>query len=106
MIDQTFFKHISNCIDDIDNDETIICGDFNCVLNQELNCYNYKAINNPKAREKVIELMNKKYLVDPYREKYPVQKSLPGGKRNTCKQARLDLYLISESLMQYVKMLS
>ena len=31
-----FFQHISNCIDDIDNDETIICGDFNCVLNPEL----------------------------------------------------------------------
>ena len=97
-----FFKQISNCIDDIDNYETIICGDFNCVLNPELDYYNYKVINNPKAREKVIELMNTKYLVDPFREKYPAQKNT-WKKRNPCKQARLDYFLISESLMQYVK---
>ena len=47
-----FFKHISNCIDDIDNDETIICEDFNCVLNPELDYYNYKAINNPISKRK------------------------------------------------------
>lgn len=69
-----FFQHILNCIDDIDTDETIICGDFNCVQNPELDYYNYKGINNAKAREKVLEIMSTKYLVDPFREKYPTQK--------------------------------
>ena len=98
-----FFKHISKCIEDIDNDETIICGDFNCVLNPQLDYHNYKAINNPKAREKILELMNTKDLVDPFREKFPTQKKYTWKKRNPCKQARLDYFLISESLMQYVK---
>ena len=98
-----FFKQISNCIDDIDNDETIICGDFNCVLNPELDYYNYKSINNPKAREIVLELMNTKYLVDPYREKNPTKNNLLEKKRNPCKPARLDYFLISETLMQHTK---
>ena len=98
-----FFNHISNCIDDFDNDETIICGDFNRVLNPEVDYYNYKAINNPKAREKILELMNTKYLVDPFREKYPTHKKYTLKKRNPCKQARLDFFFISESLMQFVK---
>ena len=44
-----FFQHISNYIDETGNSENIICGDFNCVLNPELDYYNYKTINNPKA---------------------------------------------------------
>ena len=92
MTDQIFFNHISNCIDDFDNDETIICEDFNCVLNPEVDYYNYKAINNPRAREKLLELMNTKYLVDPFREKYPTHKKYTWKKRNPCKQARLDFF--------------
>ena len=99
----TFFNHISNCIDDIDNDENIICGDFNCVLNPKLDYYNYKTVNNPKAREKILEILNTKYLVDPFREKFPTHKKYTWKKRNPCKQARLDFFLVSESLMQYVQ---
>ena len=47
--------------------------------------------------------MNKKYLLDPFREKYPIQKKFTWKKRSPCKQARLDFFLISETLMQYVK---
>ena len=32
-----------------------------CVLNPELDYYNYKGINNAKAREKVLEIMSTKY---------------------------------------------
>ena len=98
-----FFKQISSYIDDIDNEETIICGDFNCVLKPELDYYNYKSINNPKAREIVLELMNTKYLVDPFRENNPTKKQFTWKKRNPCKQARLDYFLISETLMQHTK---
>ena len=54
-----FFQEISNCIDEIGNDEAIMCGDYNCVLNPELDYYNYKNINNTKARDKVLEIMKK-----------------------------------------------
>lgn len=98
-----FFQLISNYIDEIGNSENIICGDFNCVLNPELDYYNYKAMNNPKARNQIVELINTKYLLDPFRENYPTQKKFTWKRRNPCKQARLDFFLISENLMQFVK---
>ena len=98
-----FFQTILDYIDEIGNSEVIICGDYNCVINPELDYYNYKNINNTKARDKVLEIINKKYLVDPFREKYPNKKRFTWKKRNPCKQARLDFFLISESLFHYVK---
>lgn len=98
-----FFKQISTHIDDIDNTDIIICGDYNCVLNPELDYYNYKGINNVKARETVLEIINEKYLIDPFRENFPTKKKYTWRKNNPCKQARLDYFLISESLRQFVK---
>ena len=98
-----FFQDISNFIDEIGNNEIIICGDYNCVLNPDLDYYNYKNINNTKACEKVLEIMNKKYLLDPFREKYPQRKKFTWKKRNPCKQARLEFFLMSETLFHYVK---
>ena len=56
-----FFQTILDYIDEIGNSEVIICGDYNCVINPELDYYNYKNINNTKARDKVLEIINKKY---------------------------------------------
>ena len=53
-----FFKIISNYIDEIGNTDIIICGDYNCVLNPDLDYYNYKCLNNPKAREEVLDIIN------------------------------------------------
>lgn len=55
-----FFKLISNQIDDNDNTDIIICGDYNCVLNPKLDYYNYKGVNNIKARETVLEIINER----------------------------------------------
>lgn len=98
-----FFSQISEHIDDIGNTDTIICGDYNCVLNPDLDYYNYKGINNAKARNTVLEIINEKYLIDPFRENYPTKKKFTWRKKNPCKQARLDYFLISESLRQFVK---
>lgn len=98
-----FFKQISTHIDDIDNTDIIICGDYNCVLNPELDYYNYKGINNAKARETILEIINEKYLIDPFRENHPTKKKFTWRKKSPCKQARLDYFLISESLRQFVK---
>ena len=98
-----FFKIISNYIDEIGNTDIIICGDYNCVLNPDLDYYNYKCLNIPNAREEVLDIINTKYLVDPFRENFPTQKKFTWRKKNPCKQARLDNFLISENLMQFLK---
>ena len=98
-----------NCIDAIGNNEVFIFGDCNCVLDSERDYYNYKSVNNANARDKVLEMMNTQlintqFLLDPFRETtlphMPVK--FTWRKRNNCKQARLDFFLISETFMQYV----
>ena len=45
----------------------ILCGDFNLVLDQDLDTYNYTNVNNPKAREKLLEIMDDLQIVDYFR---------------------------------------
>lgn len=98
-----FFTNISSCIDDIGNTDIILCGDYNCVLNPDLDYYNYKGINNKKARDEVLKLIDDKYLIDPFRENFPTLKRFTWKRKNPCKQARLDYFLVSENLMRFVK---
>ena len=48
--------------------ELILTGDWNLVLNPELDSQNYKHINNPKCREKVTDMTNEFSLEDIWRE--------------------------------------
>jgi hypothetical protein len=87
----------------LDNDYFLLCGDFNLVLNPSLDTQNYHNVNNPKAREKVLKLMNDIQLLDYYRVLYPDEKNT--RKKNPLKQACLDYrsILISESLSNMVE---
>lgn len=67
-------------------------------------CYfNYLHINNPKARQVVIEQMNNHNLIDICREFYPDVKRYTWRKPNPLKQALLDFILVSNSLICNVK---
>ena len=65
----------------------IITGDFNLVQDQELDTYNYRNVNNPKAKEKVIEILEIYNLIDPFRELYPDYKRFTWRKKTPFKQA-------------------
>ena len=99
----SFFLNILKTIEEFQNDEYIICGDFNLVLNQDLDTKNYLHINHPKAREKFIEHIEGFDLKDPFRELYPTLRRYTWRKTNPVKLARLYLILISNNLMPYVE---
>ena len=103
MIQWFFFQNIANHIDIMNNEKFILCGDYNCILDPLLDCYNYKHINNPKAREKLIEMVETYNMIDPFRNKYPTLKRYTWRKKTPLKQARLDYFLVSADIMQYVK---
>ena len=42
-------------------------------------------------------------MIDPFRDKYPTLKRYTWRKKTPLKQARLDYFLISANIMQYVK---
>ena len=66
----TKFRFMS-IVEEFGNENVIICGDFNLVLCPELDYCNYLHVNNPKLREKVLELIEERSLIDPYRQLYP-----------------------------------
>lgn len=63
-----FYQNLSNIVNKLQNDEMIIVGDFNLVLNTSQDYYNYLHVNNPKAREIVLEHIMSYSLVDIHRE--------------------------------------
>ena len=73
------------------------------VQNQELDTFNYINVNNPNAKDIVLNLKDEMNLVDPFRILYENSKQYTWRKRNPVKQARLDFFLLYESLMTSVK---
>ena len=98
----SFFTNIMSIVDNYNNEDLIICGDFNLVQNTELDYYNYKHINNKNAREKLLEIKSCYNLIDPYREFFPSSKRFTWRKRSPVQLARLDFFLISESLLSSI----
>jgi len=52
----------------------LLCGDFNLVLDQELDSHNYISINNPQSRREVINMLNNQNLIDVFRFLNPNKK--------------------------------
>ena len=98
-----FFYDIMNLIEDFGNENYIICGDFNLVLNPHIDCYNYSCINNPKARDKVLHIIEEWSLVDPFRELHPDLRRYTWRKRTPFKQSRLDFYLFYDNMLTNLK---
>ena len=81
-----FYSNIRQKVDEFDNDMTIICGDWNLIIDPDLDCKN---INNLKARAVVTELldldfMDKKRIINEEKSGFTYRKLNPEEK-----QARL-----------------
>ena len=99
----SFYENIFKIIDELGNESFILCGDFNCVINPELDYSNYKHINNKKAREKIKDIILARNLVDIYRNRFPDKKRFTWRKTNPIQQARLDFFLSTEDIVQFVQ---
>ena len=82
--------------------QVILVGDFNMVLDPDKDCKDYVNINNPRARNKVLNLISECNLIDPWRELNLETNQFTWRKKNSTKQARLDFFLISETLFMEV----
>ena len=61
------YSNIKQIIEELDNEMAIICGDWNLIIDPELDCENYKHVNNPKARAVVKDLLDELEFIDAYR---------------------------------------
>jgi exonuclease III len=99
-----FFVKVEDCIQQIGNDLIILAGDWNCVLNRNMDVRNYFGVEHrPKTRKKILDIIDNNDLCDIYREIHPIKKSYTWRKFKTSKQSRLDYFLISNALIPEVK---
>ena len=102
--DPSFYDNLRNRVITFGNNNVIIVGDWNLLLNPVVDGTNYKHINNPNARQKVLKLMNDLNLYDVWREEnggknsYSWRRKLRPGQ---IQMGRLDYFLISETLLNY-----
>ena len=94
-----FFEKIKEVVQKNNPDYYVICGDFNLVLDPDRDCFNYKHVNNPKARKEVLKFIDELGLSDAFRCSYPQMRRYTWRTRNPIKQARLDFFLISNSML-------
>ena len=53
-----FFKVLRDIIQDFNSNFVIITGDFNLIIDPNMDCMNYRNVNNSNAREAILKLMN------------------------------------------------
>ena len=87
---------------DWDPEYVIYAGDWNIVLDPELDCRGYRHQNNPLARTELLNKINEFNLVDIFRHLNPTSRKFTWKKWDSTKAARLDYFLISNSLLPYV----
>ena len=98
-----FYTQVKNDIDDFNNETVIIGADYNLILEPEKDCKNYRYINNPRARDVVLDLRAEFNLIDIWRELNLDKEQFTWKKTHPFKQARLDFFLISEFLFTNIE---
>ena len=83
-------------------ENSIICGDFKLVLDPLKDTNGHRHINNPKARLATLNMIDDLRLLDIYRQQHPNNRRYTWRKQNPQKQAHLDYFLISETLLDTV----
>lgn len=98
-----FYEYVREVFLELDNEYYILLGDFNLALSPDIDTNNYTSINNPKARKKLLEIMDDLQLLDYFRILNPDRRVYTWHKKTPLKQGRLDYILISESLSNSVE---
>ena len=98
-----FYESIENKIINNEQDYVLLAGDLNITLNPDLDSSNYVNINNPNARKKIIDILNKHDLIDIYRHFHPITRRYTWRRRNPIKQARLDYFVGSSTLSDLIQ---
>ena len=90
-------------INDFPLDRMIIGGDFNAVLDNDMDKLHGLLHKNKLAREEIINHMKLLKLVDVYRELHPNVRKYTRYQTNPVIASRLDFFLMSQNLLNQVK---
>lgn len=95
----TFFRNLKDEIDEIGNVSIIAGGDWNVVLDYEVDCKNYVQRNNQKSNEMIHEVKEYFNLEDVWRINNHRKKKFSWFGPNR-KMGRLDYFLVSSDIAQ------
>ena len=101
-----FYQNMQKTLTRFGNQKILIVGDWNLLLDPEVDGKNYKHINNPKARLEVLKMITELNLYDIYRcensesRLFTWRRKLKSG---DIQMGRLDFFLLSESLINFSK---
>ena len=101
--DPEFYNEIEQYIKEVGFSHLIIAGDWNLVLDSNLDYHNYKHDNNVKARERVEDMIINLDLTDIWRDLNPDTRRYTWRRTTPLQQSRLDFFLVSDTLVQFVE---
>ena len=88
-----FYENLIKKNSEFENENVIICGDWNFVINPEIDSFNYLHINNPKARQIDLNLLEEENFKDVRRIMNEDSRKYTWRRLNPIKkQARLDYF--------------
>ena len=97
-----FFRKLFAHFSDIEVDHLIIGGDLNFIMDPETDALHYRKENNVNARKQFNRLANENNLVDVWRQINPNERKYTWTRQNPFKCSRLDMFFISEHLINRV----
>ena len=99
-----FYKELRQKYKSLNNDNIIMCGDWNLVINPDLDTNNYLHVNNLRARNEVLDnIIEEDGFLDTYRIFHEEKREYTWSRRNPVrKQTRLDFFLTSFECFLYV----
>lgn len=97
-----FFELVRTKLEQFENNSIILGGDYNVVQDFILDTLNIQKRNNPNSHESVLNLKRDLDLIDPWREENP-QSRVYTWHNSQNKQSRLDYFLISSDITNYVE---
>ena len=105
--DPAFFQTVIKMLDNFpDRDIVILGGDFNLVMNPEIDRYR-SACNNEKSHAVVAEIIDKLDLCDIWRVRNPNERKYTwcrdGGRRGKISASRIDMFLVSDGFTDCIQ---
>jgi hypothetical protein len=98
-----FFENFFQQITHINNEYTVLCGDWNLVLNQYLDYENYSNVYNPQARDTALNFIEVEVFIDIWRQNNEIERRYTWKRFNPKRiQSRLDFYLISQNVVNFI----
>ena len=101
--DSDFFSNMFGKLSDFSKNEILVGGDFNVILNNDLDKLNGSRHKNKLSRQEILNYIKILNLIDAYRELHPNVKKFTRFQINSIIASRLDYFLVFKNFFIQMK---